>query len=227
MDWDIKNYISNRTGYDPENKLGYCFSTEGGTYTGISLVSNGPAIHYAFDNDGSNGSINVFDGFTSSEKYIALKTFRNEAGISGNGNDVSSLLSSGPYTIPSGDSVKVVFALIAGDHLGDLEGSANAAYQQYNYAGFEDFSAENGNVLYQNQPNPFADESIIEFYLSEKQHIRLSLYSLDGREMLLFDGIKEEGMHQYRFLTVPDPGVYIYTLLGDGFLLKKKCCITK
>lgn len=227
MDWDIKNYMSNRTGYDPENKLGYCFSTEGGTYTGISLVSNGPAIHYAFDNDGSNGSINVFDGFTSSEKYIALKTFRNEAGISGNGNDVSSLLSSGPYTIPSGDSVKVVFALIAGDHLGDLEGSADAAYQQYNYAGFEDFSAENGNVLYQNQPNPFADESIIEFYLSEKQHIRLSLYSLDGREVLLFDGIKEKGMHQYRFLTVPDPGVYVYTLRGEDFLLKKKCCITK
>ncbi|HOY31505.1 MAG TPA: S8 family serine peptidase [Bacteroidales bacterium] len=228
-DWDIEYSKSNRIDYDAASKTGYCFSSGGSDYAGITLISEGVPYLYAFDNDGANGSIKLTDGFTGSEKYTALKTTRNTAGLSGNGNDVSEMLSSGPYTLAAGDSVRVVFALLAGDHLGDLQSSAAAAKQVYYPTGIGTAEAENNDVvLFQNQPNPFYEQTRISFYLNKKSHVKLSYYNISGNGMeIVAEKVFDKGLHCLTLSKDLNPGIYIYSLAGDGFCLKKKMCVIK
>jgi len=228
-DWDIDGSSTNRAEYDSDTKTGYCYSSSGSHYAGLSLISAGTAVHYAFDNTGENGSINISDGFTTNEKYIALKTNRNLAGVSGYGNDVSQMLSSGPLTLAANDSAVIVFALLAGDHLGDIQSSATAAHQAYFHTGiaFEEPSTDDV-VLFQNQPNPFIEKTHIGILLKKKTLIELSYYSLTGKAAgVIFKGTLDKGLHTFLLDDQLPAGTYVYALTSDSFCLKKKMCVVK
>jgi len=229
VDWDIKNSLSNRIEYDATSKMGYCFSPEGSDYAGIAMISEGDLYHYAFDNDGANGSIKIADGFTTSEKYVAIKTNRAEAGLSGSGNDVSEMMSSGPFTIAAGDSVKIIFALIAGDHLGDLQNSAAEAKQVYYQTGIHPADKTDAGIsLFQNQPNPFKEETKISFYLDKKSTIELSYCNLSGvSSEIIFKGALDKGLHSFMLNKNLGAGIYVYSLSGEDFCLKKKLCVIR
>ena len=62
-----------------------------------------------------------FDAYRRGDYFIALH------GVAGTGNDIADVVSSGPFTIAAGDSIKVAFALIAGDNLADIQTSAGNA----------------------------------------------------------------------------------------------------
>lgn len=132
-DWDIMTYANNKADYNVNKKLGYCYSTEdSGLYAGIQLLSPGDPVVYSIDNDGGNGSMNIYDGYTTAEKYQSLSTPRAQGGGSGTGADVSQVVGSGPFNLAAGDSVVVAFALMAGDSLEDILKTADSAYMQYN-----------------------------------------------------------------------------------------------
>ncbi|HPS25988.1 MAG TPA: S8 family serine peptidase [Bacteroidales bacterium] len=228
-DWDIDGGSTNRAEYDAETKTGYSYSSSGSQYAGISLISAGTAVHYAFDNTGENGSINIADGFTSNEKYVALKTNRNSAGVSGYGNDVSQMLSSGPHSLAANDSAIIVFALLAGDHLGDIQSSATAAYQTYYHTGIANVEPSSEDViLFQNEPNPFKENTNIGVLVTKKTFVELSYYSLNGKAAgVLFSGILDPGMHTFSVGHQLPAGAYVYALTSDSFCLKKKMCIVK
>jgi hypothetical protein len=230
MDWDIGNSLKNRIGFDASNRLGYCYSIDGGPYTGISFLTPGPLFHYGFDNDGSNGSIKITDGFTPNEKYAALKTTRNDAGMFATGNDVSQMESSGPYTIAPNDSIVLAFALIAGDHLNDLQNSVAQAIQSYYQTGIaEDFDNTQSDVkLFQNEPNPFTNKTTIDFYLNQDLIVELSYNDINGKSReIIFKGKLGKGHHSYDILKSLSPGMYIYSLSTSNFSIKKKMCVAK
>ena len=224
VDWDIKNYMLNRVGNDATHRMAYTFCTQGGPFTGVALVSQGDYIHYAFDNDGANGSINVYDGFTKSEKYVALKTNRNEAGLQNQGNDISDMVSSGPFSLAAGDSVKVAFALIAGDHLGDLQATAEAAYQQYNQSSIGS-SAMGSESQIRVFPTPFKEYGEAELFLRDAQNVKIMLCSADGVfSKVIYEGKANSGMNSFRFDAGSIPaGVYILSAETKQGVLKTKC----
>ena len=128
-DWDIQDYSQNDVNEDVPRKMGYCLDTQpGGKWVGISVLSNQGWNHYAIDNDGSNGSIDIYDGFPTSEKWTAMNTSRSTAGT----GDVSDVVCAGPVSIAVGDSVTVAFALIAGDNLADIQETRDSAWTMYN-----------------------------------------------------------------------------------------------
>jgi serine protease len=146
-DWDIdaNTASDNKANYDATKKLGYVYSTaSGGKYAGIKALNNtAPTVCYHIDNiTGGGGGIDVVDTtvvgnkrFSTSKKYTSLSTNRYLAGVSGTvttGSDIIEVVSSGPFTINSGDSIKVAFALIAGDDLTDISKSADSADVHYN-----------------------------------------------------------------------------------------------
>jgi serine protease len=230
LDWDIGNSKRNRIGYDGSNRLGYCFSSEGGPYTGISLITPGPVVHYGFDNDGTNGSFMIDGGFSSYEKYTTLKTQRDEAGLFGSGNDVSQMESSGPYTLLPNDSIVLAFALIAGDHLNDLQNSVSQAIQGYFQTGIAEFnnSSQNEIILFQNQPNPFTNKTNISLYLDKELNVELSYSGISGNPKgLIFSGKLGRGIYTFDISKNLSPGIYIYSLASDNFSLKKKMCVVK
>lgn len=187
-DWDIDaaTYGSDRASFDAANRMGYAFySGAAGKYAGIKLLSHtGGVNHYALDNiGGGGGGIDISNGFDTGEKYTTLSTSRTDAGVAGTGNDVCDVVSSGPFTIATGDSVKVAFALIAGDSLPDLQTSAVNAQNMYdgvvNTSSVQDLGNEGNSMSV--YPNPTSGRSIVNITIAEAGMVDLRLYDMLGR----------------------------------------------
>lgn len=121
----------NVASWDGSRNLGYVFSqlNPQGGYAGIKFLGYTPVGYYAFNNDGAGGSINVWDGFTTAEKWQALSN-----GVSrptSNPGTTSSLISTGPFDIAPGAYARLSFALVVGDNLADLQAQADAAQTRY------------------------------------------------------------------------------------------------
>jgi len=184
-DWDITaaTYLNNRCSYDTSNRMGYTyFPAANNQYAGIKLLSAGNPNYYAFDNNGANSSINIYDGFTKAEKYLTLSSLqRHEAGTATGGNDVSMVLGTGPFTIPPGDSVTVAFALLGGDSLGDLTMGAAAAQLKYDIisSGIHDPSVF--QVSCSVFPNPASKQFTIRLTSPVPATAELTLCDITGR----------------------------------------------
>ena len=223
-DWEIKFNRKNRVKYDSLNRMGYTFSTEGNVYAGIKLLSNGPIKHYAFDNNGAmneefSSSIQINDGFTSYEKWWALKTNRNNAGYNQpDTNDVSDMVSTGPFILNPQDTVKIAFAIIIGDHLADIQASAVAADERYNQtSGIENNILVDENIQFYCNPNPSNDFSNIQLYLEETKIVNLNIYNSLGQELIkVCNETLKAGNHNFvlDFSKLPE-GIYFCNLKSN------------
>ncbi len=222
-DWDITDKTSgnNKAATDQANRLGYVYSTVGSKlYGGARVVTHGPFLHYAIDNvAGGAGGVDIQDqtnNFSTAEKYTTLSTNRLTAGGTAAGNDVVNVVSSGPFTINANDSVKVAFAIIAGDDLNDLiNSSTNAQIKYDNVVTNVKSNEKTGFSLKQNYPNPVnASKTVIEFYLPSSTAAELNIYNTMGQKvMTVFNTQLSEGSHQWNVdLTNFKSGVYFYEL---------------
>ncbi len=83
--------------------------------------------------------------------------------------------------------------------------------------------------LSQNFPNPFNPSTLIKFGLPEKQHVKLIVYDLLGREVsILIDKSLTAGYHRYELIADNlSSGVYIYRIIAGDFVESKKFIILK
>lgn len=183
-DWDIDGttYAQNKAMYDPINKMGYIYHTAtGGLYAGIKLLTStaGPNF-YALDNAaGGGGGVDPNSGgFTTAEKYTTLSTQRLQ---SSNNVDAMEVMGTGPYSITAGDTITVAFALLAGDDLADLQGSA--ANAQIAYDGItlskNESLISSGIFIY---PNPVKDLLTIDFANPTEKGV-LEIYNVMGQQL--------------------------------------------
>lgn len=224
-DWDIGLSYENKASYNSNENIAYTWATAGGTYTGVQLMSKTMGNCYNFDNDGSNSSINIYDGFLKFEKWNAIQTSRNDAGTTNNGADVSTMLSAGAYSIASLDTLKVTFALLAGNHENEILASANAAnYWFFNTASIDNSKKKLGVKLLQNTPNPTSDNTTISFHINSPNYIKLELYNIEGKLLKsIYNGIITEGNHSYIVNTSSlSAGIYIYKLTTKEGSISKK-----
>ena len=237
-DWDIDlaTFASNRAAFDAANKMGYAYYTgTNGTYAGIKLLtSTAPVLHYAIDNvSGGSGGVDLFtSGFDATEKYTTISTNRTNAGISGNGADVIDVVSTGPYTIAVGDSVRVAFALIAGDNLTDLQTSAANAQIKYdglNISTVADYKTTGGITGMTVYPNPASGESVISLTIMQETTAKLRLVDITGKEIKAVANQKlSPGQHTFHFDTSAlANGVYYYQLTSENKTLVKKLVVAK
>lgn len=83
--------------------------------------------------------------------------------------------------------------------------------------------------LCQNYPNPFNPSTTIPFQLSQKSHVRLSLFNTNGKEVaIITNGEYSSGRHEVVFnadnLTT---GIYIYKIETDTYSSVKKLTLMK
>ncbi len=130
-DWDITNNGQNRCTYDAANKMIYAFDESNpNVYFGIKLLNNQPANPYCFNNNGSGGSINLYDGFTDAEKFAALSgALTRNASTTG---EISALLGATVGVIQPGDSAQISFAILGANSLIALQESAWDAQLSFN-----------------------------------------------------------------------------------------------
>lgn len=86
-----------------------------------------------------------------------------------------------------------------------------------------------GNELYQNRPNPFSDDTIIPFKLSETGEVSLNVYDLAGRLIYHMEGNYEGGYNEIVIgkddLSVT--GVMYYELRAGGWKDTRKMILTE
>jgi serine protease len=210
----MKNSIS----FDAQHRLSYCYPYNGGTHTGVSLLTPASLIHYAFDNNGSNSSLNITDGFSGYEKYVALKTQRPAAGIFYPGNDVSSMISSGPYQLNPGDTLVLAWAVMAGNHLADLQSSVVAAREKYFNTGTGIQEEQKSKYELVAVPNPTTAKVTVDVYSDEKQNAVFTFSDLSGR--ILFPSsvvMLNPGMNSIEFDLMHYPaGLYNLSVTRSG-----------
>lgn len=220
-DWDIDaaTYGSNKASFDAANKMGYAYySGTAGKYAGVKLLTATAGVkHYAIDNVvGGAGGIDInTGGFEISEKYTALSANRSDAGVTGAGADVCDVVSSGPFVIAAGDSVKVAFALIAGDSLSDLQTSAVNAQTMYDGLSStsvaENIGDGNSMLVY---PNPAAGRSVVELSIATAATVDLKLYDMLGRvvKTIVSEKLQEGGHQLVTDISLLQNGLYYYQL---------------
>jgi hypothetical protein len=84
-------------------------------------------------------------------------------------------------------------------------------------------------ALSQNYPNPFNPTTRIEFTLPEASKVKLRVYDVLGREvMVLKDELLEAGYHTVEFSgTALSSGLYFYRLEAGKFTALKKMLLVK
>lgn len=221
-DWDIDDatYAQNKSDYDFTRKMGYTWYTNtGGKFAGIKLLTTSAnANNYGIDNAGNGrGGVNITSAYTTAQKYTTLSTFRQKAGdstlVTYTGNDVCSVMSSGSFSINAGDSIKIAFALIAGDDLIDLQESADTAQIRWDNIGNGgvgiSHSAIQNFVVY---PNPATDAINFVFGSNQSDNFSIALFNVIG-EMVKSTQVNAAGSGFHNAtLDVSDlaPGTYIY-----------------
>ncbi len=131
LDWDIFNFSQNCGGFSSNENLGYmdyCFDVPG-RFRGMAVIDPTPFASYKLRLNPTTGGTSSYS-FTKAEKYHSLSSgIIDTAGIGT--NDLSQVLSAGPFAIAPGDSARAVFAILAADSLADLKTYAIRAREQY------------------------------------------------------------------------------------------------
>ncbi len=134
-DWDIAPFDQNRAVYATEKKLAYAFSENPSSgYFGVTSLLPGEPNVYCVDNVlGGNGGIDMYNAFTTEEKFLALKGGRLDAGTTfPNGTDIIQIISQGPYTLNPGDTAIFAFAIVGSLVEDELKVTADSAFYRYN-----------------------------------------------------------------------------------------------
>jgi hypothetical protein len=229
-DWDIQNYATNKSNENPAIKLGYAYSTNSTKlFAGVKVLTSAPYNMYAADNvTGGGGGIDLANGFDIPEKYQALSTSRPQAGA-GAGVDVINIVSTGPYSVNAGDSVKVAFAILAGDDLLDLENSANNAQAKYDaiYAGINSITEKKESINC--YPNPAAGNVRFNFNIEKSGIVQLKIYDATGKIVSEpINSMYAQGSFNFDFnLSELSSGLYSYTLTTPSGTIANKLNIQK
>jgi hypothetical protein len=223
-DWDVDAYGTDITKYDITNRLGYVYGKYGATpYAGVKLLSSDvQPLYYPLSAQVFGDPLQTGSGLSLAEKYQILSSGIKALSLgenSANGYDVMFVSGYGPYSIPVNGSIKVAFALLAGDNLADLQSAAVSAQKKYDELNVRTTELpDNGFVLQQNYPNPASGQSRIEFVIDKAGLVSLFLYNSAGQPVKdLFDGSLNKGSYSINVeLAGLNPGIYFYKMLFEG-----------
>jgi len=129
-DWDINGGAANQAAFDGINRISYAWDATAGIYAGIVLLDSLETHGYCFTNNGSGGSINLYDGFSDQEKFNTLSGAQTRTSASG---EISNLLGVGPFELAAQSSVRLSVAIVAGNSLSELLDNAYHALRVHTF----------------------------------------------------------------------------------------------
>ncbi len=222
-DYDIGDFELNKGNFDGQRFLSYTYSKEpedSGLYLGLQLIE--PDIYKTYfisHEEGGEGGVDLVDDdvFISDEKYEVMQGGKLSAGLTSS-TDVFQEVSSGPYTLAFGDSLKFVFCMLVGKSLEELQERADSSYASVRGelpANRNQIRISEGAELW---PNPFSNE--LHLRLSEEGPLVFSVFDLLGKELYSYKSAQADKMSfDLNFL---EQGVYIIELkTADGIERRK------
>jgi hypothetical protein len=241
FDWEYLTPIFEGAGFVPEENLGYVYNDTiyfphhyPPKYRGISVINS----------EGASGQkllmrpvVQPLFALTESQKYRALSTDTFDT-LDNDSGHFTQVISTGPFTLISGQMDTAVFAISASDTLPNLISVAEQARDKYIDA--TDIEIVDENILpkqfslSQNYPNPFNPSTQISFSLKTRSHVKLSIYNILGKKVTeLLDKIIPAGTYRIdwdgkdRHGREVSSGLYLYRLSADENSLTKKMILLK
>jgi hypothetical protein len=145
--------------------------------------------------------------------------------------NVSMMLATGPFDIPSGSSVTAAFAILGFYRLEDLQAIADAARAKYAIISDIDGATEKrlSFSIEGNYPNPFNFTAGIHYNLPEPTVVKIDIYDIMGRRVeTLVNGRQPAGYHQIKWdATEFSSGIYFYRVQAGGLTATKKMTLLK
>ncbi len=153
--------------------------------------------------------------------------------------NVSTLLSAGPFTLSPNESVEVAYALLAAYSQTELEATADTAQALWDgiithISGKEMNNLPDKITLYQNYPNPFNPWTNIEFSIGKKSQVNLSIYNLLGQKIrTLVNAVKSPDVYTIIWDGKDDngiqvaSGIYIYKLTSSKNSISRKMVLVR
>ncbi len=74
-------------------------------------------------------------------------------------------------------------------------------------------TGENSFSVTQNYPNPFKEKTTVNLYLPEKEHIRITILDILGRELAQYENTLTRGNHSFAFYSGNEM-FYLFTVTG-------------
>jgi hypothetical protein len=179
-------------------------------------------MHHAMENvSGGVGGVNLGDGFSNSEKYFTLTNSQNEAGTSGNGNDIVNVVSAGPFSLQTGQEQIIAFALLAGNNLNELTQAAVDARNFYQTTGgpLSIHSIQDSWSIF---PNPASEEIFIQLNDEKIENATIKLLDLSGRIILQNTWNDNDFKLEIAHLQT---GYYILCIESKNEIIRKKILI--
>lgn len=180
-DWDVSTGGTNdRAKWSAAEKLGYVYDTDvEGYFAGVAALSTANPHYYAFKNDGTDGGFGVYDGYTDAEKFNTISGLnKDSSGMA----DVSMTVGSGPYSLASGETIEVAFALVGGENLNMIKAAAQAAQIKYNGLPTSIRNNKANTLAVKMFPNPAKDKVTVRIP-EAKGLTNIELYDAVGRLM--------------------------------------------
>lgn len=223
-DWDIGNYSRNKAIYLNENRSITAFSNDNGfPMSSTTLLSNQTAIPHAFEISNSTQGININDGFSDFEKWVAMTNPLLQAGDNNNGADIATLLSASVGPLQPYETVNVCFAWSAGMNQSELNQAIQQA--QINYQSIVlplvIQQTQNFNQQIHFYPNPAQNELTIRG-LTENGIIEIR--DMQGRLVSHFKTIS--GQVSFDISNLSD-GIYVLNFSSLNTMFSKKLVIKK
>jgi len=234
FDWDIDASSSgtNYAVYDPQFRCAVIYDNSVSDYVAVGQAWTwGDDRFYAIQNDGADGGLNIYDGFTKAEKWMTLTTGLTKT--SAGPQDVATVNSAGPFVIPVNGELEVAFILATGEGTDAVRQSVAAAREKYLSlpTDVEDETINQPIVfaLEQNYPNPFNPTTNIKYSIPETEFVTLKVYDVMGREVsTLVNKQMNAGNYDVSFnASKLSSGVYIYSLKAGNKIVSKKMMMIK
>ncbi len=244
FDWDIDGYTlgTNVAEFDNARNLGYVYdsSSDLHPYAGMALLSDHGVSYRAIYNDKNhedNPHWGIYDGFENSEKWSAISggVTNSEAGPA----DVSHVIASGPHLIRPKNSIKIGFALVAGENLGTIQVAVDSAKSLYDkfIPSSELSTPPEIFELFQNHPNPFVPvegPTLIRYHIADINEVELIIYNLLGQKIITLVNKRQVADTYEWFWTGRDDsgrmvpsGIYFYRLKTGNFIKTRKLLLVR
>lgn len=174
-DWDINVATNNQSTFDPIRKMAYAFDAANmNSYMGVKLLSAQTAHAYCFNSNGSSGSINLYDGFSNTEKaaIVSGSQTRNTTTT----GDIATYIGTAGLSLEPNQSITISFAILGANSLNELQQAAANAQLQLN------LNQLNPQVTLSPE-NCEGDGGTVEVTVETPDIAGLSLLNADGVEL--------------------------------------------
>ena len=232
-DWDLTtDGGGDYARYDPGQRMGIVQSSEEDPILLFGtklLTTTAPVSYRSIENREIFDSRSGGDGFTDQEKWEFMSSGIQTESV--DEDDVSVLVSAGPFRLEPGEDVEIAFALIASTSAQNLQRFADNAQKLWtetlqnlepSLVSVSEVGSVGSFELYPPFPNPVTERTSMRFSIPSAGTVELSVFDLLGRKMkTLMNRPFASGVHTIewdRTNSNGDPvssGMYVYRLTAS------------